>query len=231
MTYNIDKNLTLDTELLETDDYKICVAAIEQLRLSGMIVNSAGNCIAMADLMQHTLKEFNISSRLIECKLIMRVNLVGNKTELRYTGFNGTSLTPDFVDTHVVVITDTKIPMIIDLSITHMLSHGRVWIIERLHSDDPDVIAKISFPECSLTYAHKKTIRLLGLHQTTLLERMTSEKSIKTKISFMEKIAYALIIFTFINFCINISLLTIEFNKKVSRKAEAEQTSTILTNN
>jgi hypothetical protein len=222
MTYNINSNLTLDTELHETKDYKLCIEAIEQLRLSGMITNAAGNCIAMADIVQHTLKELGISSRLIECKLIVNVDIGGNKNELRYVGFNGTSLSPDFIDTHVAVITDTKIPMIVDLSITHMLPNRRLWVVERLCSDNPDTITKVTFPDCALTYLHKKTIRLLGLHQTTILERMINENAIKNKISFMEKIAWTLIIFTFVNFFINTSLLTIEFNKAVARQVIAE---------
>lgn len=212
MTYTSSKNLTIDQELLNSEDYKTCITAIEYLRLSGMVEHAAGNCIAMADLLQHTLREFSIPNRIVECKLVMTIKNSGNVKEFRYVGFNGSTLNSQFVDTHVVVVTDTRIPMVIDLSISHMLSNGRVWVVERLLSDDPEIITKINFPECSITYSHKKMIRLLGLHQTTLLQRISEEIETKKKLSFIQKITIVLGIFAFINFSLNSSLLIMKYN-------------------
>jgi len=211
MIYNVSKNLTLDVELSKTKDYKICLDAIEYLRLSGMVEHAAGNCIAMSDLIQHTLREFNISSRMVECKLVMAAKDQGKITEFKYMGFNGTSLNSKFVDTHVVIVTETDIPMIIDLSISHMLTNGRTWIVERLVSDEPEILTKIDLPECTITYSHKKTIRLLGLHQTTLVERVEQELQTRKKLTTIQKIMIVLGIITVINFALNTSILVLKY--------------------
>lgn len=178
MTYSINKNLTTDSELLKDPDYQTCLTAIELLRSSGMVEHAAGNCIAMSELFQHTLKEVGINSRLIECKLVVSIDTSIGK-ELRYVGFDGADRSNSHVDTHVVIVTETKIPMLIDLSISHMLIGGRVWVMERMISIDLDVLAKITFKDCTLTYSVKKSPRLLGLHQTTLIDRISQEQQIK----------------------------------------------------
>lgn len=199
-------------ELCNTQDYKTCLDAIEYLRTSGIINNAAGNCIAMSDLLQHTLRELKISSRLVECKLVVQIKNNQNQTEFRYLGFNGSSLTSGFLDTHVVVVTETKIPMLIDLSISHMLPNNRVFVIERVISSETDIITKINFSECSLTYTHKKTIRLLGLHQTTLVDRIASELQTKKKLNFIYLAIIFLGMFTLFNFVMNSSMLYLRYN-------------------
>lgn len=216
MTYIINKNLTTDAELLKDADYQTCLAAIEMLRISGMVEHAAGNCIAMSELFQHTLKEVGINSRLIECKLVMSIDTVGANgivKELRYLGFNGADRSSSHVDTHVVIVTETKIPMLIDLSISHILTRGRTWVMERLVSNNPDVISKITFNDCSLTYSVKKSPRLLGLHQTTLIERIIQEQQIKKSISFMKKIVTVIAVIAIFNFTLNISILTLKYTE------------------
>jgi len=221
MTYNLNKNLTTDKELLADAEYQTCLTAIELLRISGMMQHAAGNCIAISEIFQHTLKEVGISSRIVECKLVMSIINSGTGKELRYLGFNGIDTTAGHVDTHVVLVTETKIPMLIDLSISHLLIGERIWVIERVISNDPDVISKITFKDSTLTYSAKKSPRLLGLHQTTLLERISQEQKIKKNISFMRGIIIAIGIFTLINFTLNTSILTlkyIEINSSQSTK-------------
>jgi hypothetical protein len=221
MTYNLNKNLTTDKELLADTEYQACLTAIEMLRISGMMQHVAGNCIATSELFQHTLREVGISSRMVECKLIISIVNSGTGKELRYLGFNGIDTTAGYVDTHVVLITETKIPMLIDLSIAHLLTGERLWVMERVVSNDPDIISKITFKDSTLTYSVKKSPRLLGLHQTTLLERISQEQQTKKNISFMKKIIIAIGIFTLVNFTLNTSMLTlkyIEINNSQSTK-------------
>lgn len=212
MAYNVSKNLTLDVELSKTEEYKTCLEAIEYLRLSGIIEHAAGNCIAMCDLMQHTLQEFGISSRIVECKLVMSRKENGKVVEFRYIGFNGTSVNTEYIDTHVVIVTETAIPMLIDLSISHMLLNGRTWIVERVKSDDKKVVSTIEFPECNITYSYKKSIRLLGLHQNNLLDRLNVETETKNKISLIQRILIVLGTIAVINFGLNTTMLYVKFN-------------------
>lgn len=213
MSYNLNKNLTTDKELLADADYQTCLTAVEMLRISGMVQHAAGNCIAMSELFQHTLREVGISSRLLECKLVMAITNNGTGKELRYLGFNGIDNTAGFVDTHVVLITETKIPMLIDLSIAHMLLGERIWVMERVLSTDPDVISKITFNDSTLTYSTKKAPRLLGLHQTTLLERITQELQIKKSIAFLKRAVMVITTLAIINFTLNISILTLKYTE------------------
>jgi len=207
MTYNVSKNLTLDVELSKTKDYKTCLDAIEYLRLSGIVEHAAGNCIAMSDLIQHTLQEFGISSRIVECKLVVARRDNGKLVEFRYLGFNGTSVNSEFIDTHAVVVTETEIPMLIDLSISHMFTSGKTWLVERIKENDEKVISRIDIPDGVLTYSHKKSIRLLGLHQNNILDRIEIDRQTKKTLTFMHKILIVLGVLSVFNFTMNSLML------------------------
>jgi hypothetical protein len=216
MSYDLEKNITIDVELRNSPEYQQCLEAINLLKKSGMVYEAAGNCIAMSELFQHSLKELGINSKLVECKLVLKEKRENGVLELKYIGFDLGSKNEDFIDTHVVVITETSIPMLIDLSISHMLPKGRVWVIERIVSNDVDTIAMIDLPDCKLTYSYKRTPKLLGLHQKNILQRLEDERDTKNKLNVIQKISFALIVFTFINFTLNMSLIGIKFTEITS---------------
>lgn len=207
-----DKNFTLDNELANDADYKVCLDIINFLTKTGVIHHVAGNCIAAADLFQQSLKEYNISSRMVECKVIITKKDTNKIKNLTFVGFDSKSSAVGLIDTHVIVITETKLPMIIDLSIGDSLPSGRSWVVERLSPNvDPDIISKIDYPECSLSYSIKKMPRLLGLHQTSILDRLSQEINLKKRLSFLQSILIILGVLTFVNFTLNISILMINF--------------------
>jgi hypothetical protein len=89
------------------------------------------------------------------------------------------------VDTHVVIVTDTEIPMLIDLSISHKLPEDMNAIIDAVELSDNKVIATINHPGVSLIYQERERFKLPLLHQTSIVDRIKTDKKIFKDMKFL----------------------------------------------
>lgn len=168
-----------------------------------------GNCIGASDIVQNLLSFYGIESRVVECQLFA-IKENKDMKEFCFVGFNSIGLNPANVDTHVVVITETEEPLLIDASIGHLLSEKEKILVKKLQPQLNDVFGKYIIDDISFTYSIKKNIKLPALHQKTLLDRINEDRVIKEKVNFITKAVIILASISVINFSLNSILILLK---------------------
>ena len=152
--------ITTDEKLKQSSDYKKVATIIYKLIEGGVTFAAKGYCISMSDIVYTLLKQNKIPCKIVECHLAI-TSKVSNQV---YTmGFDGLKDDPNKADTHVVVVTETAIPMIIDVSIAHLLPNNIQGVIDTLVDDPHGIFANIDTPLAALTYQKKKEFHTLHL--------------------------------------------------------------------
>lgn len=189
---------TDDEELRNDPEYQKVIKHINSLWESGVIRRGSNHCLSMSDLIYNVLKLDGIKSRVVECKLTVLgvdppgFSLVGHNGLMYRTGG---ALDPNNYDTHVICITETKIPMLIDLSINHLRKEVQ-FICERLNGDTvevPDrpikdkVIGYYNFGASIWTYQIKEKSPLMipELHQRSIIDRIRTDQKIANAIKWL----------------------------------------------
>ena len=181
--------------------------AMEQLvATSGgeMIKRFAGNCVSASDIIQNVLGFYGIKAKTHECQAFA-MKAVGDKRAFSFIGLNDVGVTPNHVDTHVIVITQTEPPLLIDGSLGYMLPSDEQILIRPLTAFDPDVIGEFEVGDITLQYRQKRNIRLPGLHQKNLLEKMQAEQQQQQRLTFLQRVVTIIATFSMINFCLNMA--------------------------
>jgi len=158
-----------------------------------------GECIAAADILQHSLANAGISSKIIECQLSIINNSHKNGFVWRFVGFDD-NLSANGIDTHAVIVTNTEEPWLIDISLPLTIGGSRPWVVEKLNGRDSLIFSKFQIDDLTLTYHPKLNPRLLGLHQKTLLDRIKSQKKIERTLTFLKGMVVILFIISTANF-------------------------------
>ena len=170
--------ITKSDVLQSTEDYKKVVEIIEGLIESGLSKMGEGYCISVSDIVFNVLNQHGIKSHLME----VQMSALDNANDKHYmVGFNTTfqQNSHTSVSTHVVVVTDTEVPMIIDLSISHRLPQGYHCIIDKAINEGDKVLCKVEHAGWSYIYQEKKDgIGIPQLHQISILERISTDKKI-----------------------------------------------------
>lgn len=188
---------TDDEELRNDPEYQKVIGLVNSLWESGVIRRGSNFCLSMSDLIHQMLALHNIRSRVIECKLtVLGIDppgyaLVGHNG-LRFR--LGGALDPNNYDTHVVCITETKIPMLIDLSINHLRKEVQ-FICERMNglnnataatvSKPEEVLAHYNFGASTWTYQAKVVGNLPVLHQRSILDRIELDRKVSNSIKWL----------------------------------------------
>lgn len=201
-TYLIDDNLE---ELTNDPHYKTVMGVIQKLDQQGILELSQGNCVGTCDIMQKLLNSHGIRSRIVETALTIVTLRKGQDVDYKFLGHDNLSF-PGQIDTHTVLITDTPIPMLIDLTISRLLPLGHPYIVEKVNSLDPTKISEYILGEngeTTLTYAPKQITRLTGVSQLSILERMNSDKNTSDNIRRLNIMFYVLLLVAVCNVLFN----------------------------
>ena len=121
---NIDSN----ADIFKSPEVVKITEIVDKLFSSGMAVNFAHNCIAASDILQASLYSMGIKSKIVEVQLNVFRQDANGENDYLYIGYDSVSF-PDQIDTHVVVVTDTTVPMLIDLSLGHILPKDKNIVI------------------------------------------------------------------------------------------------------
>jgi hypothetical protein len=179
--------------------YRKIKEILQELVHRGMFQRFDNECIAAADILQHSLASKGISSRLVECQLSI-VNCNKEQQILwRFIGFNNNFNTQG-VDTHVIVITDEENPWLIDLSIANTIEGERPWVVEPLKDEGNLILSRYKIENLELTYHPKLDPRLTGLHQKTLLDRINGQHRIESRINRLYTLLIILAFIVALNF-------------------------------
>lgn len=173
--------LTEDTELLADPEYRKVMTIVEQLWSIDVIERAAGYCYSISDMVRTLLINEGIDCTVVECQLVM----VRRSPPMMLTlGFDKKKETASEVNTHVVVITKTKIPLIIDLSIGHMQPDLVPFIVERANNIN-DTLATVNTGPATWLYTRKKHQQFPHLHQQNIVDRITTDQKVKRDIGWL----------------------------------------------
>lgn len=190
-----------------TPYYQKIKELLEQVKSQELLPRLSGNCIAASDLIQNLLAQHGINSRIVEVQLIATKFYQDNKSEFMFIGFDNLKF-PGQLDSHLVVVTDTDIPLLIDASILHILNGTEYqYILHDMNTTDLH-LADYKVNDLQLTYQVKKNIKWPLVHQRNLLERFTEEKKVKETLNLLKIWTIVGIGMSVFNMCAN-SLLVL----------------------
>jgi hypothetical protein len=180
---------------------------IQYLWDDGMIHRGTGHCIAMSDIVQKLLLHHGIDSYLQECSLMIHKK---NIDDLMLVGYSMAKVYDPInqVKTHVVCVTKTKKPILIDLSVYNFVDDVP-YICEYLDSNS--VVDKFEFPNANFIYTKKYSdYQLPLLHERSIINRIETDKKIFNNF----KIINTILIFISIIASINLVRGTFDFYQK-----------------
>lgn len=120
------------------------------------------------------LLQNNIMSHMVECQVIISHT---ESKRLVFIGYDGPT-DGKVVDSHVVLVTATKIPMIIDVSIGHKLPKHYQVIVDVAANKDKNCLAQIDHKDVVLTYEEKQTNNIPLIHQRSITDRIATDTKI-----------------------------------------------------
>lgn len=182
---------------------------INHLAREGLLENFQHNCVLASDVIQHMLDAQGVPSRLVEVTLaVSRPEPDGSKS-LALVGYNFETH-GNQIDTHVVVVTETPQPMLIDASIGHILRNANQVVVAPINDAADPVLCAVDAGTIGLTYRLKKSIRLPSIHQQNLVSRLRADGELQQRVRFLSIIVWILIGFGTVNFFLNVTQLTLK---------------------
>lgn len=186
---------------------------LQTLSQEGLLENLNGNCVLASEIIQNLLAIEGVNSRTVEVTLAVsrpEENDVRSFTMVGYDFHPGFRPAQGAVDTHVVVITDTLEPMLIDASIGNLLRHAGQVVIAPVRSNHDEILCMAKAGSIDLIYRVKKHVKLPGIHQKDFIHKLRSELELKNKVDLLWKIMLAAILLSVANFALNGILVTLK---------------------
>jgi hypothetical protein len=206
----MNRYYTLLPEIKARKDYQSLQAMLDRLCANPeVIARFPGNCVSAADIVQHMLDFYGIKSKLLECQ-VMLIKSAGEQKDFRFVGFNNVGLDPNTIDTHVVVVTETVPPLMIDASLGHYLPEKETIMIRELNGKDADTLGEYVIDDISLTYRPKKQVKIPGLHQKNIIDRLEEDAKNRESIKKLYWFVSALVAMTVLNMGFNLTLIALK---------------------
>lgn len=199
---NLPKELEFesqDEELKNTLEYQKVMGIINGLWQGGTIKRAPGYCLSVSDMMLKLLNTQGVKSRLAECSVTV---ITQDPPTISMIGHDGVKTgMKDEMDNHIVVITDTEIPMLIDLSVFHFSElTNKPFIVERLSPSETCNLSEYTFENSRWMYEEKLDSKVPYLHQQSILDRINLDKKVEKNFGLVNKILIVLSIITSLNF-------------------------------
>ena len=178
-------------------EYKKVISVLKQVYDDGLIFQGKGHCVAMSDIIYKLLIHNGIECDLYEVSLMITKQKFTDVVLLGYSLCNRND-TETEVNTHVVCITKTERPILIDSSVYGMIE-GVPYICEYVDLEKP--ISTFVFENGKFHYTKKYTdYKLPELHQKSILGRISTDDKIFKSIRRINIIVSAAIIISTLNF-------------------------------
>ena len=188
---------TYDLELKTNNDYLKVMSVMEQLDVTGTLERAYGYCLGISDMIYTLLKQQGIASRLVECKLTVTSQ---NPPFLHVIGADDPrNKQYGLTDTHVVVVTETDIPMIIDASIGAITKGFQPYIVERVNGQDMDTIADHQIDHVRWTYSTKINTRLPKQHELSIIDRIKTDRTVINNITLLKTLVVIALLLSALN--------------------------------
>jgi hypothetical protein len=203
----IQQGKDVAASIVNEDYYKTIKSVVDGFVKSPLFKTFANNCIAASDMVQASLGLKGIKSRLVEVQLSM-MRIAGEENSYMFIGFDNIVSTGQ-IDTHMVVVTDTPIPILIDLSLGKYLPVEAPFIMRPVFPEG-ETIGEFEHFNIKLNYTYKKNIRFPQLHQKYLIQRMQDETEVKKTILFIKIMVICAIGLSGVNFVLNSILILLK---------------------
>lgn len=172
----------------ETDYFKTIKMVVDNIHNTGMVEAGSGYCLSMSDIVLKLLHKQGIKSRLVECNLMVTLKNPPGLFLIGYPGFNQNNYTSEkMMQTHIICITETEVPILIDTSISHIDKNVPYICAPILRTYEHANISEYDFETSTWTYTEKREteIELPKLHQKSILDRIKKDTEIQTQINFI----------------------------------------------
>jgi hypothetical protein len=181
--------LTSDKGSVQTDDYRSISKVMTNMVLQGLTDLGRGYCISTSDMIMSALKHQGIESKMMEVTLTLTLNKFGRE-DIAFIGFEGVK-NPGQLDTHVVVVTQTETPYLIDASISNLLPQDKMVIIEPIKKASNGLV-DVEYPEDGLkvSYKLKNTQKVPAVHYSSIIDRIKTDQKIFKDITLLKKLNY-----------------------------------------
>jgi hypothetical protein len=174
--------LTDDLELREDPSYKRVIEIVKELWDTDVIARAAGYCFSISDMVSTLMRHSGIESEIVECQLMVkRVD----PPVMIALGYDHRRDSPQQITTHVVVITKTEIPMIIDLSIGNLQPDQVRLIVERANGKN-GTIATLDLGKTTWIYTAKKDQKFPHFYQQSIVDRIQTDQRVKREINWLK---------------------------------------------
>jgi len=164
---------------------------ITSLYDSGVLFRSQDQCIGMSDLISKYLSQFGIKSRLVETRLsVLNKHKDKEFVDVNTVGFlNKNTITPINIDTHVICVTETEIPLLIDLSIG-FINKDIPFICKPLIEKESidNILSSFTIDNTKWTYYTRNDQLIPRLHQISIIDRINKDNKIEKQIKLLTSV-------------------------------------------
>lgn len=207
INYNLATTLKDSNDpLLKRPEYFKILEVLQSLERNQLLKTFHGNCIAATEIIQSMLSQVGIQSRVVEVQLL--ITRKASPEEFLFIGFDGTDF-PGQIDTHMVLITETPQPIIIDVSIAHVLPSDKCYLVECVNST-PNSLSEHQIENLSLVYQEKRNIRFPNIHQKTLINRIIDDQKVRSDLDKFHLLLIVSLSISGVNFVLNAILILLK---------------------
>jgi hypothetical protein len=199
-TINAANTINIDS-VKKTGYYQKVLNTVMQVKHSGLIAKGFGQCLSMSDIILKLLYKEGIDSELVECSLMIFRKEPPGMFLVGYPGFIENHYDQnERMENHIICITKTDIPILIDLSVTSI--DGNIEFIcepilkEEAHAD----IAEFNFANSTWTYQTRPITGLPRLYEKSILKRMQTDNKVERELKFIKTFLYIMFTVSFMNF-------------------------------
>lgn len=195
--------LTSDLELVDTDYYKEIASVLTGMIKSDTVRLTTGWCISSANIIYLALKQRGIDCQIVEVELLITYNSIGAGTKQCFIGFENIK-SPGEIDTHVVIITKTPIPVLIDASISDKISPFSPVIIERADSLPEEILGLYTYQKDNLNlkllYKQKTNQKIGEVYYKTFVDRINTDNKIFKSLNLLKILVVVALTISALNF-------------------------------
>ena len=188
---------TSSSKIKQTEDYKKITEIITKLDTAGIIWMGRGQCISMSEIIRTALTQAGIKSKMVECQLMISDNSSGNKffSTIGYDGLYN----PGEIDTHIVCVTETDIPMVIDASVSHRLNNENKIVVDEIQQHPNGIFCDCELDGVRLTYQQKSNPKVAFQYQASIIDRIETDKRVFKSIDFLKILVVVALVISALN--------------------------------
>lgn len=190
-------------DVTQTNYFKIIKGVVDKLHASGMTQAGSGYCLSMSDIVLKLLHKEGIKAKIIECNLMVTLKNPPGLYLMGYPGFNPNNYDSEkMMQTHVICVTETEVPILIDLSIAHIDKNIPYICAPILKSHEHTNLSEYDFQTSTWIYTQREdtNMELPKLHQKSILDRIKTDQKVDKEINYIKTLLLILFAVSSTNF-------------------------------